>query len=69
MSEKEAMALIGNASNDPYILSQVEDTFSKEQVKQICEFFREEPGVKLHAEKAKPPKYNYMGWGLSLWVG
>lgn len=64
-SEKDAGNLLFGITDDPYVLSQVEETFTKGEVKQIHDFSSTywRPPLKIRAERAPAPRYNYIGVG------
>jgi len=47
-----------------YIPSQIDDTFSKSEARQLIRYFGNDQGIKrIRIERAKPPKRNYIGDG------
>lgn len=64
-SEKDAGSLLFGITDDPYDLSQVEETFTKGEVKQIHGFFSNywRTPLKIRAERAPAPRYSYIGAG------
>lgn len=64
-SEKDAGSLLFGITDDPYVLSQVEETFTKGEIKQIHDFFSNywRPPLKTRAKRAPAPRYGYSGVG------
>ncbi|MBA7696003.1 hypothetical protein ES703_104645 [subsurface metagenome] len=64
-SEKDAGSLLFGITDDPYVRSQVEETFTKGEVKQIRDYFFNywRRPLKIRAKRAIAPRYNYIGVG------
>lgn len=64
-SEKAAESLLFGITDDLYVLSQVEETFTKGEVKQIHGFFSNywRTPLKIRAKRAPAPRYNCIGVG------